>query len=60
MARRALKTINWAGLAELIPESEKNMLATLKSKTDQYLRKYVCFIFNSYIMDIHHFFMNFL
>ncbi|XP_033215463.1 ATP synthase subunit d, mitochondrial-like [Belonocnema kinseyi] len=39
MSRRALKAINWAALAERIPESEKNVLAAFKTKSDLYLRK---------------------
>ena len=38
-ARRAIKAINWAALAERIPETEKNSLAAFKAKTDQYFRR---------------------
>ncbi|KAJ8682390.1 hypothetical protein QAD02_018182 [Eretmocerus hayati] len=36
--RRAIKAVNWASLAERIPESEKNTLAAFKAKYDQYFR----------------------
>ncbi|XP_076241607.1 ATP synthase subunit d, mitochondrial [Calliopsis andreniformis] len=39
MSRRAIKSINWATLAERIPESEKNAFSAFKSKSDQYLRR---------------------
>ncbi|EFN64332.1 ATP synthase subunit d, mitochondrial [Camponotus floridanus] len=39
MSRKAIKAINWAALAERIPETEKNMFATFKAKSDQYLRR---------------------
>ncbi|XP_018340328.1 PREDICTED: ATP synthase subunit d, mitochondrial [Trachymyrmex septentrionalis] len=39
MSRVAIKTINWAALAQKIPETEKTAYAALKSKSDQYLRR---------------------
>ncbi|XP_054009067.1 ATP synthase subunit d, mitochondrial [Hylaeus anthracinus] len=39
MSRKPIKSINWAALIERIPESEKNVLATFRAKSDQYLRR---------------------
>ncbi|XP_017884882.1 ATP synthase subunit d, mitochondrial-like [Ceratina calcarata] len=39
MSRRALTAINWAALAERIPETEKAALAAFKSKSDKYLQR---------------------
>ena len=39
MSRKAIKSINWAALAERIPESEKNTLAAFRAKSEQYLRR---------------------
>lgn len=39
MARRALKAINWAALAERVPETEKANLAAFKSKSDRYFQR---------------------
>ncbi|XP_070163085.1 ATP synthase subunit d, mitochondrial [Polyergus mexicanus] len=39
MSRRAIKTINWAALAERIPETEKNTFVAFKAKSDQHLRR---------------------
>ncbi|XP_003702762.1 ATP synthase subunit d, mitochondrial [Megachile rotundata] len=39
MSRKAIKVINWAALAERIPEAEKAALAAFKSKSDQYLQR---------------------
>lgn len=41
MSRKAIKTINWAALAERIPESEKTTLAAFRAKSEQYLRRLV-------------------
>lgn len=41
MSRRAVKAINWAALAERIPETEKTAYAAFKAKSDQYLRRLV-------------------
>ncbi|KAL6442069.1 hypothetical protein ACFW04_002412 [Cataglyphis niger] len=39
MSRRAIKAINWAALAERIPETERNAFAAFKAKSDQHLRR---------------------
>ncbi|XP_015595318.1 ATP synthase subunit d, mitochondrial [Cephus cinctus] len=39
MSRRALTAINWAALAERVPEAEKPALAAFRAKSDQYLRR---------------------
>ncbi|XP_050592276.1 ATP synthase subunit d, mitochondrial-like [Bombus affinis] len=39
MSRQAIKAINWAALAERIPEAEKAALAAFKSKSDKYLQR---------------------
>lgn len=39
MSRQAIKAINWAALAEKVPETEKAAFAAFKSKSDQYLRR---------------------
>ena len=44
MSRQAIKAINWAALAERIPEAEKAALAAFKSKSDKYLQRLVKFI----------------
>ena len=41
MSRKAIKTINWAALAERIPESEKTALAAFRAKSEQHLRRMV-------------------
>ncbi|XP_012219302.1 ATP synthase subunit d, mitochondrial [Linepithema humile] len=41
MSRKAIKSINWAALAEKIPQSEKPAFATFKAKSDQHLRRMV-------------------
>ncbi|XP_076680249.1 ATP synthase subunit d, mitochondrial [Andrena cerasifolii] len=41
MSRKAIKSINWAALAERIPESEKNALAAFRAKSEQHLRRMV-------------------
>lgn len=41
MSRRAIKAINWAALAERIPETERNAFAAFKTKSDQHLRRSV-------------------
>lgn len=46
MSRKAIKAINWAALAERIPETEKSAFAAFKAKSDQYLQRSV----NMYIM----------
>lgn len=39
MSRRAIKNINWAAIAERLPESEKSNFAVFKAKADQHLRR---------------------
>ncbi|XP_014480333.1 PREDICTED: ATP synthase subunit d, mitochondrial [Dinoponera quadriceps] len=39
MSRRAIKAINWAALAERVPETEKAAFAAFKAKSDQYLQR---------------------
>ncbi|KAK1129674.1 hypothetical protein K0M31_019388 [Melipona bicolor] len=39
MSRQAIKAINWAGLAERIPEAEKAAYNAFKVKSDKYLQR---------------------
>ncbi|XP_012271947.1 ATP synthase subunit d, mitochondrial [Orussus abietinus] len=39
MARPTIKSFNWSALAERVAESDKNLYAAFKSKSDQYLRR---------------------
>ncbi|XP_072761252.1 ATP synthase subunit d, mitochondrial [Anoplolepis gracilipes] len=39
MSRRAIKAVNWAALAERIPETEKTAFAAFKAKSDQHLQR---------------------
>ncbi|XP_032685043.1 ATP synthase subunit d, mitochondrial-like [Odontomachus brunneus] len=39
MSRRAIKAINWAALAERIPETEKAAFSAFKAKSDQHLQR---------------------
>ncbi|XP_043280135.1 ATP synthase subunit d, mitochondrial [Venturia canescens] len=39
MSRRALKGINWSGIAERLGEGDKNIYASFKSRSDQYLQR---------------------
>ncbi|XP_029174081.1 ATP synthase subunit d, mitochondrial [Nylanderia fulva] len=39
MSRKAIKAINWAALAERIPETEKTAFVAFKAKSDQHLRR---------------------
>ncbi|KMQ97682.1 atp synthase subunit mitochondrial [Lasius niger] len=39
MSRKAIKAINWAALAERIPEAEKTAFSVFKAKSDQHLRR---------------------
>ena len=41
MSRKAIRSINWAALAERIPESEKTTLAAFRAKSEQHLRRMV-------------------
>lgn len=50
MARRAIKGINWAALAERVPEDQKQYFVAFKAKSDQYLRRLVQKIFYYYII----------
>ena len=37
--RKALKAINWAGIAERLREEDRALFTAFKGKSDQYLRK---------------------
>lgn len=39
MSRRAIKSINWAAIAERLTEAEKNNFVAFKAKADQHLRR---------------------
>ncbi|XP_046827385.1 ATP synthase subunit d, mitochondrial-like [Vespa crabro] len=39
MSRRAIKAINWAAIAERVPEEQKQVFVAFKTKSDQYLRR---------------------
>lgn len=41
MSRQAIKAVNWAALAERIPEAEKAAYNAFKSKSDKYLQRLV-------------------
>lgn len=41
MSRKAIKSINWAALAETIPQSEKTAFSAFKAKSDQHFRRSV-------------------
>ena len=41
MSRKAIKSINWAALAERIPESEKTALAAFRAKSEKHLQRMV-------------------
>lgn len=44
-AKRITQTnINWAALAERVPEHQKPQFIAFKSKSDQYLRRYDDFV----------------
>ncbi|KAL2724496.1 hypothetical protein V1478_009009 [Vespula squamosa] len=39
MSRSAIKAINWAAIAERVPEEQKQLFIAFKAKSDQYLRR---------------------
>lgn len=41
MSRSAIKAINWAAIAERVPEEQKQLFFAFKAKSDQYLRRLV-------------------